>query len=172
MLENKNLDGPLLGVNPTWFKDKSETRFLWTGPVFTDRDEMVSLRSLAVQYIDAESIKDRVLGGVRGFYYYGLNEAVAAKELLRVDTAKEVDLFQMLILNRVDVAVISRSTFDYMVKINQWQNKFHLSKTPHDIFDRRIMVPKNQQAIYLELSRIVDELQFDKSWKYKLLEYK
>lgn len=172
MLEDKTFDGVLLGVNPTWFKDKQETQYLWTAKVFTDRDEIVSLRSSPYEFANAESLKGRVVGGVRGFYYFGINEMVAKDLILRVDTTKETDLFNMLLLKRVDVAVISRSTFDYLIKINQWHDKFHLSKKPHDIFDRRILVPKAEKSTYKELTHIVNQLQFDKSWQYRLLEYK
>ncbi len=172
MLESDTMDGVLLGVNPVWFKDKGETRYFWTGRVFTDRDEIVSLKSSAIEYSDSHSIKNRIFGGVRGFYYHGINELVDNKQILRVDTAKETDLFRLLILKRIDVAVISRSTFDYQVKLNQWQDKFHLSKTPHDIFDRRILVPKSQKNLYTKLSVIVDQLQYDKSWQMTLLKYR
>ena len=172
LLDSESLDGILLGVNPVWFKDKNETKYLWTREVFTDRDEIVSLMSSAFEFKGPESITSKVFGGVRGFYYFGINEVVEQKKVLRVDVIKEVDLFKMLLLGRVDLAVISRSTFDYMIKENDWPHEFYLSKQPHDIYDRRVLVPKNQEYLFELLNEIVIHLPYDKSWQAKILEYK
>ncbi|MDT0604135.1 transporter substrate-binding domain-containing protein [Thalassotalea castellviae] len=130
MIANETLNGILLGVNPVWFSDKDEKEYLWTPRVFTDRDEIVSLISQSIEFIKPQSLKGKVFGGVRGFYYFGINELIEEEIITRVDTANEVDLFSMLLNQRVDAAIISRSTFDHTIKKNNWQNKFHLSKKP------------------------------------------
>ena len=171
MLANGTLNGILLGVNPVWFADKTETKYLWTPRVFSDRDEIVSLISQSIEFIKPQSLQGKVFGGVRGFYYFGINELIDNKIVTRVNTAHEVDLFSMLLNNRIEAAVISRSTFDYMIKKNQWQNKFHLSKKPHDIYDRRILIPHEYAEIYQHIAPIIEDLQFDQSWQNHIQSY-
>lgn len=171
MLANGTLNGILLGVNPVWFSDKNETKYYWTPRVFTDRDEIVSLISQSIEFIKPQSLIGKVFGGVRGFYYFGINELIEKNIIKRVNTAHEVDLFSMLLNKRVDAAVISRSTFDHIIKKNKWQNKFHLSKKPHDIYDRRILIPHKYKDIYQHIAPIIEDLQFNQSWQYHIKSY-
>ena len=165
MLERKQLKGMVLGVNPLWFKDKDENKHLWTARILTDRDEIVSLRETSIEYIDLNSLNGKVVGGVRGFYYQGINELVSKGSVTRVDSASELDLFDLLLAKRIDLAVISRSTFNYMIGRQKWHMYFHLSKKPHDIFDRRIMVPKTSREIFDVVAPVIDEMAYDQEWR-------
>lgn len=171
MLASNTLNGILLGVNPVWFSDKEELKYHWTPRIFSDRDEIVSLIQQSIEFIKPQSLEGKVFGGVRGFYYYGISELIAKQRIIEVNTAHEVDLFSMLLNQRIDVAVISRSTFDHMLKKNPWKNKFHLSKKPHDIYDRRILVPLKYSEVYQHIAPIIEDLQFDKAWQNHLKSY-
>jgi len=171
MLAENRLSGVVLGVNPTWFKDKALTKYLWTGAFMHDRDEIISLSSNPFQYNKPASLKGMVIGGVRGFYYYGINELVSAGKADRVDTVKELDLFSMLLKERVDVAIIGRSAYGYMMKEKKWHDVFYLSTKPHDSFERRILVTKDRSALHRQLSEIVEKLPNDKLWQQSLLKY-
>ena len=172
MLNDEKLQGVLLGVNPVWFNDKQEVNYLWTGKIFTDRDEVVSLATNPIEFDIPDSLHGKTFGGVRGFYYYGISELVNSNKIEHIETVKEVDLFYMLLNKRIDAAVISRSTYDYLVKKNSWQSKFHLSEIPHDIYDRRMLVPKYLAEIFNELGPIVNKLPQDKNWLKTLTKYK
>ncbi len=50
MLGSNSLDGILLGVNPKWFKDNNETKYLWSTAAFNDRDEVVSLKNKSIEF--------------------------------------------------------------------------------------------------------------------------
>ncbi|RHW76669.1 ABC transporter substrate-binding protein [Colwellia sp. RSH04] len=171
MLADNTISGMVLGVSPTWFKDKAETKYLWTGAFMYDRDEIISLSSNPVQYAKPASLENMVIGGVRGFYYYGINELVKQGKAVRVDTVKEEDLFSMLLKRRVDVAIIGRSVYRYIMKDKQWHDVFHLSTIPHDSFERRILITKDRSALHLELSKLIDKLPEDKNWQQSLLNY-
>jgi len=171
MLESQQLDGMVIGVSPIWFKDNDEKKYFWTSRIFTDRDEVISLASSPIKYSDQTSLQGKVFGGVRGFYYHGINELVAKNKINRFDTANELDLFSMILNKRIDSAIVSRSTFEYVIKKNNWQDKFYVSKKPHDIFDRRILIPKNQKNIYLHVSSLINKLQSDVNWKYHISQY-
>jgi len=171
MLDTEKLDGILLGVNPVWFKDKAETKYLWTTSVYHDQDEFVSLAESPVEYTGAESFAGKILGGIRGFYYFGIDEEVSKGEITRYDTIGEYELLQMVMLKRVDVGIVSRSTLAYLTKAKGWQGKFYLSKQPHDKYERRVLVPHYKKAIYDEIRPIISGLPNDPFWKTILKQY-
>jgi polar amino acid transport system substrate-binding protein len=172
MLDEHSMEGILLGVNPKWFKDKDETKYLWSSVVFNDRDEIVSLKSKPVEYSGPDSLTDMVIAGVRGFYYYGINELVLANKAKRIDTVNEPDLFTMLLKQRADVTIISKLTFNYMIKENNWKNSFHLSTKPHDIYQRRILIPHKMAKIHQPLQQHIIKIQQDTTWQDTLANYK
>ncbi|PKI13040.1 hypothetical protein [Colwellia sp. 12G3] len=172
MLDSQSMQGVLLGVNPIWFKDKNETRYLWTSSIINDRDEMVSLRTKPIEFNGPDSLAGKIIGGVRGFYYYGINELVSADRANRVDTVSEPDLLTMLIKQRVEIAIIGSLTFDYMVKKNNWQEKFYLSNTPHDIFERKILTPLNMNNVHRHLQKLTSIIKQDEGWKASIVRYR
>jgi polar amino acid transport system substrate-binding protein len=171
MLQDDNFNGVLLGVSPLWFKDKAETKYLWTSNFYQDQDEVVSLHEKPIEYNEAHSLIDKVLGGVRGFYYLGVDELVSKGEISRVDTIGEYELLQMLMFKRIDVGIISRSTLSYLTKAKGWQNQFHVSKQPHDKYQRRILVPRHCVDIYEEIAPIIANISNDPEWKSILQKY-
>jgi polar amino acid transport system substrate-binding protein len=171
MLALNKINGILLGVNPIWFKDKAETKYLWTANIYQDKDEFVSLPESSFEYSGAESLEGKILGGIRGFYYFGVDEQVKRGEVNRYDTIGEYELLQMVLLKRVDVGIVSRSTLNYLVKAKGWQDRFHISKRPHDEYERRILVPHDKKAIFDEISPIINEINNDPYWKIILKQY-
>lgn len=171
MLQQETLQGLVVGVNPTWFKDKKETKYFWTSRLFTDRDEVISLNSKPITFDSPKSLHGLVFGGVRGFYYFGIDEAIAQNHIRRVDTADEVSLFSMLQHQRIDAAVVSRSTFNYVIRENNWHSVYHLSKRPHDIYDRRVLVPKSQFLLYQHVEKLMSDMAFNQDWQLILDHY-
>lgn len=171
MVEKADFDGVLLGVNPIWFKDKAEKKYLWTGNVYEDQDEVVSLTKNAIEYQGPKSLSSKVFGGVRGYYYYGINELVSKGEITRYDTIGERELLQMLLLGRIDVGIVSRSTLNYLIKAEHWQNQFYNSQAPHDRYQRRVLVPHSKQAIFNDINPIITQLASDPIWQEILEKY-
>lgn len=171
MLERNEMNGILLGVNPKWFKDKSEQKYLWTSKVFEDRDEVVSLQSAPFEYKSPDSLKGKIVGGVRGFYYAGINEAVAEGQVNRIDTVDEEALLAMLTKQRIDAAIIGRTMFEYYLSDSVKETVFHLSAQPHDEYHRRILVPKEQTTLFMHLQNLVTKLDNDCQWQQKIMSY-
>ena len=171
MLASGNLNGILLGVNPIWFDDKEEKKFLWTSNFYQDQDEVVSIPETAFEFITPSSLSGKILGGVRGFYYFGIDELVSKGEIIRYDTIGEHELLKMLLLKRVDIGVVSRSTLMYLSKAKNWQKKFYLSKKPHDIYQRRVLVPHSKRAIFDEIAPLITNLAYDPAWQKILNKY-
>ena len=111
------------------------------------------------------------MGGVRGFYYAGINELVAQGLVNRIDTVDEEALLTMLTKQRIDAAIIGRSMYEYYLSDSVKATVFHLSAEPHDRYHRRILVPKEQSVLFLHLQDLVTKLGYDCKWQQKMMEY-
>lgn len=170
-VENKQLDGILIGVNPIWFQDKEEQKYLWSPKVFADQDEIVSLAKRPFNYSGPESLIGMNLGGVLGFYYYGIDDLVKTGEIQRRNTSSEQSILSMILRERVNAGIVSRSTLNYLVPRKHWQGKFYISPKPHDSFNRRLLIPHEQKAVYDYLLPILENLDSDPEWQAILRMY-
>lgn len=171
LIENHKLKGAVLGVSPTWFKDKSETRYLWTASVLSDRDLLVSIAVKPFEYKGPSSLIGKTVGGVLGFYYFGVDELVAEGKVARLNTHSEEALLSMVLSQRVNAGIISEVTLAYLVKRNQWQGKFYVAKQPHDQYERRIMLLKDSQDAFAVLQQALQSMQSDPSWHQQVQQY-
>lgn len=172
MLVIGKLKGALLGVNPVWFKDKTEAKYLWTTKVMSDRDQFVSLRFRPLEYNGPASLKGKSFGSVLGFYHFGVDELVAQKLITRVNTNSQEAILSMVLSRRVDTGIVSDAALKYFITQNQWQGKFHISQKPHDKFDRRILVPKDLPHLHLALQGLIEGLDSDPVWTQLQAKYK
>ncbi|WP_439886413.1 substrate-binding periplasmic protein [Pseudomonas sp. MBLB4123] len=170
-LDHGHLDGVVIGVNPLWFQDQAQERFLWTPSLYQDQDEIVSLTGTGLNYRGPESLSGLHLAGVLGFSYHGIDDWVAAGKIDRSDTPGEREVLLMLLKGRVDVGIVSRSTLDYLIEREGWQGLFHVSPTPHDRFARRLLLPPGQEALYHYLLPILEQLPQDPAWQAILERY-
>jgi len=165
------LNGILIGVNPVWFKDKAKTKYLWTSTIFQDQDEVVSRAQAPFEYLGPKSLEGLNLGGVLGFYYFGISEAVEAGEIKQIDLNNESSVLQMLLYKRLDVGIVSRSTLDFLVKKNEWQGQFHRSLIPHDKYSRHILLPLKYSKLYKYIESIIVNINDDPMWQKMRLKY-
>jgi polar amino acid transport system substrate-binding protein len=171
MLAHDLVDGMILGVNPVWFADKNEEKHLWSNKIITDQDDFISLATNPFDYQGVNSLTSRKLGGVRGFYYKGINELVSENKIQRTDTINEKALLNMLLAKHIDVAIVSQSTFHYITKNKDLRDKFYISLAPHDTFFRRVLFPKNQRAIFEQIKPTINTMFSSKLWQKTLTQY-
>lgn len=157
MVEAGQLDGLVLGVNPIWFKDTQQEKYLWSEALFNDVDDFVSSKKKPFEYENQGSLLGKTLGGILGYRYFGVDELVDQGQVTRVNTNEEHHLLDMLIKERLDVAIVSRSTREYLENLNTWQGLFHVSDVPHDRYSRHIMGQKSQQLVMNEVNRLLSQ---------------
>ncbi len=172
ILNNNQLDGGVIGVNPIWFDDKLQQKYLWTPPLFNDRDDVVSLASNPINYKNASSLKGKTVGGVRGFYYWGIDELVAKGEIERVDSINEQALLNMLEAKRLDAIVIGRPTMHFFKNSMELSQPLYIAKTPHDLFMRHILLPKRFTLEHQQLSLLVAQVTSDSHWQAYLAQHR
>ncbi len=164
-LNRKMVDGILLGVNPTWFQDQARKKYLWSTPVFYDQDEIISLATKPFEYLGPESLIDKSLGGVLGFYYQGIDSLVSQGKIKRKNAHSETSVLKMILSKRVDLGIVSRSTYLYLSTNENWEDKFHLSLKPHDIFTRHVLIPHKNKAIYDHITPLLSNIKDDPEWQ-------
>lgn len=173
LLRDERLYGALIGVTPAWFGDKEEKKYLWTQRLLSDRDEMVSLKSNPLEYTGARSLYGKKLGGVLGYYYWAVDKDVKAGNIMQVDVKGEESILRILLKHRVDIGIVSRSTYNYLLKHNPvFRGKFHISRQAHETFERRILVPLEYKDLYVKLNQITKRIENDPEWQKYLDRYR
>lgn len=173
MVNAGTLDGLVIGVNPLWFNDKQERKYLWTGTLLHDVDEVISTKEKAFEYTGLESLTGLRVGLVLGYYYFGVSEMATAGKLSRDDASSEDHNFKKLLANRIDVAIISRSNHDFVMKHQpELVGKFSISSKPHDQYERRIMIPLSMTKVHQVLSTILPQMHSDPVWKERIGTYR
>lgn len=144
---NKYLDekqkGTVIWANPIWFGDKKEQRYDWTNSVVLGRNEIVSLQKNAVPYQEPASLSGKRFGGVRGHRYIGIDDLVKNGTINRKDSASFEKNFLKLLNKRVDVILIPRGELFYLMKKNKAEDKIYIATSPHQTYQRKILVTKN-----------------------------
>lgn len=169
-LKHQELKGVVIGVNPKWFRDPTQSRYHWTPKMMSDQDIFVSLNKRPVIVNELSDLETKRVGGIHGFRYIGVDSLANQQKLTRVNTQTETQLFDMLKKERIDTAILSYYTFLYLSKHEQ--DAFYIAEKHHDTFTRHLMLPKDQNnALYLTLSTLLISDDFTKHWKQSLLNY-
>lgn len=173
MIQSDTLDGIVIGVAPVWFGDKSEKKYLWTSVFLNDANEVISTREKPFEYTGLESLKNQRLGLVIGHYYEGISELAQHRLLTREDASSEDHQFRKLLARRMDVAIISRSNYDYMMKHEpDLAGKFHISKLPFEQIDRKLLLPARYLKVQATLNGILQKMTGDPVWQSKIAAYR
>jgi polar amino acid transport system substrate-binding protein len=166
LLEQEQLDGLVLGVNPHWFDDAARHRYAWSSPWIKDRDIVISRSDHPVAYTQPESLLGKRVGLSIGYYYVGLSELADKGQLQRDNSPNETVTLDKLMQGRVDAMVITQRTLNALHKSHpEYAGKVHIASVPHDVFERYILIPKAQQAILPALNLGLAKLADDPQWQ-------
>lgn len=164
MLEDPNFKGIVVGVSPTWFKDKSESKYLWLPNIYSDRDEFISNPLTPFEFEGIDSLENKTIGMVAGHYYFGVSEAIKEGRLQKVDTIGDLQVLELIDKHRVDFGIVSLSVLRYLNKTERIRQHFHFSNAPHDVFSRRAFMALNQTKLHKTLVPIISRMHDDPNW--------
>jgi polar amino acid transport system substrate-binding protein len=168
-LDNGRLNGLVVGVHPSWFRDAARTRYLWSPPFMQDEDVVVSRLADPVQYDGPDSLAGKHLGLSFGYYYFGVDELVRAGRISRDDAVSEEASLDKLYRKRVDATIITRRTFDYLLRQrSDWQQQFYVARKPHDAFERMILIPREFSFAAPGISSALAAILQDPAWQKAL----
>lgn len=165
------LEGGVLGVNPSWFRDPDRQLYLWSPAFMRDADVVVSRHDKPVAYAGPASLVGMRLALPRGYYYAGINELVAEGRVQREDSESEETALMMLSLGRADASIITRRTlYAVLAQRPGLRDRFHVAAQAHDEYERHLLLPRRYAALYPVVNEAVTALVRDPAWQTRLLE--
>jgi polar amino acid transport system substrate-binding protein len=166
LLEQEQLDGLVLGVNPHWFNDASQHRYGWSHGWINDRDIVISRSDQPIPYSRPESLIGKRVGLSIGYYYVGVNELADKGQLTRENSANESLTLEKLVRGQVDAMIITQRTLNHLYKQHpEYVGKLFTATVPHDTYERMILLPKAQQALVPVLNQSLAKLAEDPHWQ-------
>ncbi|WP_170829173.1 MULTISPECIES: substrate-binding periplasmic protein [Pseudoalteromonas] len=171
-IEQNTLDGLIIGVNPVWFRDQQQTKFAWSEPFMTDRDEFVSNISAPFEFVGQASLYGKTVGGVRGYHYFQVAPVVKIDKATQLEMGTELQLLEMLVKKRIEIAVISNATLNYLLAKNKhWENAVHLSNQPHESYSRALLAPKDMRNAVDVINTVLQKSEFKEQLQRLLMRY-
>jgi polar amino acid transport system substrate-binding protein len=155
-------DGIVPWVNPVWFKDKEETKHMWSGGfLMEDGNAIISHIDLQLIYEGPQSLDGLVFGGIKAHVYAGIDDYIKnTGRLKRVDTENHVDNFRKLRKRRIDVTLTPKSGADYLIKRESLQNTLFISPKLQSSYKRRVIIISKQPSMLT----FIDSALADPSW--------
>ena len=175
---NKSIEMPLVcivpWVNPVWFKDQAETKYLWSTQVLMrDGNAVVSRSDRRVVYEGPASLAGMTLGGLRGHLYEGIDAYIRDKKSLRrVDADRHLDNFQKLLKGRIDVTLTPESAALYLIKREGPGAKLFISPNPHSRYERRFFVTDQREDIRKYINEALSGAAAQEEWSAILERYR
>lgn len=153
-------------VNPAWFKDKSETKHVWTrNSLMFDNNAIVSHIDKSVVYEGPMSISGMVFGGVRGHTYTGIDDYIQETgKIRRIDADNHISNIRKLLKGRIDVALMPGAAASFFVLQHEVKGRLFISPKPHSRYFRRVIISGGRNDLEKFIKDIVGELEVDPEW--------
>lgn len=97
-----------------WMKDSS--KYIWSEPVLDIHSVLYSAAGHPLEYTGPESLKGKVIGCIRNYYYPALQPLFDAGTVIRYDVNSDILLLRMAKAGRVDAAVFDDVSAAWMVR--------------------------------------------------------
>jgi len=157
--------GVVLFVNPLWFGDVEETRYFWSKPVFTMRDEVVSRRRSPLEYNGGESFVGKTVLGISGYTYPDLDGLVQQGRATRINAKSDVQNLKRLVQDQmVDAAIVNSGPLNFYATLYGMTDDIYLSKKPQGEYQVKILMTRNLPKVNEYVNRLVQELGHNRNW--------
>lgn len=170
VLTNPAFDGVVLFLAPPWVGDAGQYKYLWSEPVFTDHNLIVSRPDTAIEYSGPASLTDHRFAGIIGNFYSGLQSIDRS-----ADTTAELSNLKNLISKRIDVTLIADSIFSYYLTTNSNRryalDKMHVSSSDHASYNRYLFTSSKNTGLAQALKNITASMNTDQQWLTILAKY-
>lgn len=170
-LESGKLGGGVIGVNPLWFKDVAQTRYLWSAPLMRDQDVIVVRKGAEFAYKHPRDLAGKTLALARGYYFWGVTEMVGEGKIFAHETEGDANNLRMLMSHRVNASITSILTFRYLSSDPAIREALVTLPAPHDQFERMILLPRRYEAQQRQINRLLREPEVAKAWSATLRKY-
>ncbi|MEX0371355.1 MAG: substrate-binding periplasmic protein [Tateyamaria sp.] len=156
--------GVVMWVNDAWFGDTERTRFLWTDPILSDRNVVISPTQVAFDYDGPRSLTGMTLIGIRGHRYQDVDRLVGYGLVERVDMRSERSLVQFIASGRGRVAVVARSAAEYFIRELGLDDRIHVAAEPHSSYQRHMLIQPDMEGVHALVQRVLPGLLASDAW--------
>lgn len=163
-LNNKTLNGAIIGVHQNWFSDREMEKYLWTEPFMVDKDVVIVKKGNSFVYRGPNDLIGKHLSIPRGLYFWGVSELINDGKIKADITNSDLQNFQMVAAGRCDATISSHLTFIQLTNEYFQNDELEYLETPHDSFDRKILFPKELEREYKFFKPIFEKILSDAEW--------
>jgi polar amino acid transport system substrate-binding protein len=164
--------GVVLFVPSVIFGGIDGGQYLWSGPLFLDRQELVSRQTKPVEFAGPPSLYNVRMGGVLGHSYPMLDAEIATGQIQVHRNMSEAALLKMLRYGRLDVVTLSRSSLRYYQNAEPALKKaFYVSRASLGEYSRHLIFQANMKRQRDDFDAVVGKMGADPAWRAILGKY-
>jgi polar amino acid transport system substrate-binding protein len=157
----------VLWANPAWFTAQKQP-YHWSSPLFIDREIFVSPMDFIGKINQLTDLAGSTLGAIEGYKYPGVDELITQHHVTRFDAKTDKENLTHLLERTVDHIVITRSSFLYYGRQQQFLGKMKIVGQPYPSYKRQILLTHHYTALLPDLERALTALQQQTEWKARL----
>ena len=158
--------GIVLWVSPIFFSDIPQSKYLWTSPLLSDQQDLISLKSKPIAYDGTpSSLKGYTIGAVLGHHYKGIEDAIETGLFTRENVIREKQNIDKLLAKRIDAFLIPNTSMAYYSNEMKLENKIYYSPIPLSQYNRHILVQKGMSKVHQTLNTIIRNLPNNAYWE-------
>lgn len=158
--------GIALFLNPRFVGDAERTRFLWSKPLFQDRNLLIFRGRPAPVVKQLSDLHGLRFGAMLESRYQGLDELVQASRISRDDSVNEAAILEKVIAKRVDFTSMNQMSYLALSEQARFRDLLGTSPTPGEPgFTRHILISKANPALASKLDAIISAMPTDPSWR-------
>lgn len=165
---NKNLENTdvlvVPWVNPTWFGDAKQTRYLWTDGYRQDSNIVLSRIDDPVDYHGPESLVGKSISVLLGARLAGIDDLIEQGKIRRETASSFESVLRMVLHSRVDATILPSPVAKYFIAKTKSQGRFYISDQSHRKYWRHFLV-KGRPDVHEYLQGLVPFLLHDPQWK-------
>ncbi|WP_120497302.1 ABC transporter substrate-binding protein [Kiloniella sp. EL199] len=139
-------------------------RYRWTSSLMNDGNVFVSARNNPIEIDDPSSLNDKLVAGLLGYRYRGVDEGVRRGTVKRTNVPDERALLRLVSHHRVDVGIVSQSSARYLIKETGLEDQIHLGEKKQSIYARQILINGYMPKLKEFLNEVVIAMKRDPEW--------
>lgn len=162
-------------VNPAWFGDKEEVKYTWAqGVLMPDGNAVVSSQTGGgFNYDGPSSVEGKVIGGLRGHRYAGIDDFIKDTGLAkRVDADTHNANIKKLRDGLIDLMLIPESATFFKIKTENLSSELYVSAIPHSRYERRLMVLHESLELKEFIEQFLVDMSSDGDWQKIIARYR
>ncbi|MEH6633516.1 MAG: transporter substrate-binding domain-containing protein [Halopseudomonas aestusnigri] len=161
-------------VNPVWFKDKDETKFLWTQNVLLlGKNVVISRQDNKLIYKGPNSLSGLKFGGVRGHQYTGIDDFISQSvKTVRIDSDRHLSNIHKLLNGLIDVTSMPSSAANYFISELNLEQSLFIAPIPHKSYERKMLISSKRKDIRDFLDQAIRAMAEDPEWLVIIKNYK